>query len=86
MTVTLTGPLSKRGDATALLADAEYFSGELLKRLDGLAKLEPRRPWGQAATLTLRIRGLARNERHRRQRRARRMERKPRSEDGRRDR
>jgi hypothetical protein len=53
--------VSARGrDRASLLADADYFAGELIRRLDGLQRCEPvpplRRSWRTASQLTGRIR------------------------------
>lgn len=49
-------------DRDALVKDADYFAGELLKRVEGLARLDGRNEvtWRQAALLVRRVRAAAR--------------------------
>lgn len=48
------------------LRDAEYFAGQLVRCLEDLNRREPNarvcRSWGQAAALTRRVRGFAREQ------------------------
>jgi hypothetical protein len=43
-------------DRGTLLADADYFAGELIRRLEGLQRVEPRTTWRTASALTRRVR------------------------------
>jgi hypothetical protein len=52
----------KRGDRLEILRDANYFAGELLRRLEQLTNLDPQsRHWHQAAKLVSRVRDLVRH-------------------------
>lgn len=56
-----TPPTGKRTDRLEVLRDANYFAGELLRRLEQLANLDAKAGhWHQAAKLVSRVRDLVR--------------------------